>query len=484
MYYRVDCKKVLLALPTDFIWNFGDKFHRLFRLIFDMEHSNARQQHLETKPGTCVDTGSKGKTGLQFILRAFQHRNYRLFFGGQAFSLIGTWMQQVAMSWLIYRLTGSALLLGVVGFTGQIPTFLFASIAGVYADRWNRHRLIIATQSLAMLQAVVLTALTLTGLVQIWEILFLSTFLGLVNAFDIPARQSFIIDLIENKDDLGNAIALNSFMFNGARLVGPSVAGILIGFFGEGLCFLINAISFAAIIAALLAMKMRTTGRKVVGVRLFRDLREGVRYALGFSPIRTILLQLALISFVGMPYAVLMPVFARDILHGGPHTLGFLMASPGFGALTGAVYLASRKTILGLGRLIAIGSGIFGVAMIAFAASGVISFSFVMLYVVGFGMIVQMAASNTILQSIVEEDKRGRVMSLFAIAGMGMAPFGSLFAGVVASRFGAPATLTACGLACLLGALAFAKNLPRLRDKVRPIYVEKGIISELPSELQ
>jgi MFS family permease len=427
---------------------------------------------------------SKSAGALRFFLRAFRHRNYRLFFGGQGVSLIGTWMQQIAMSWLVYDLTDSAFMLGVVGFTTQIPTFLFASIAGVYADRWNRHRLIIATQTLAMLQAAILAALTIAGLIQVWHVLILSGFLGIVNAFDIPARQSFVVDLIEDRDDLGNAIALNSFMFNGARLIGPSIGGVLIGVLGEGICFLINAISFLGIITALLAMKIRRPPKREGKFHLGRDLQEGLSYAYRFTPIRIILLQLALISLMGMSYAVLMPVFARDILHGGPYMLGFLMASTGIGALTGAAYLAARKTILGLGRLIAASSGLLGAALIIFAMSRLPWLSLCLLFFVGVGMIIQMAASNTILQSIVEEDKRGRIMSLFAVAGMGMTPFGSLLAGTLASRIGAPDALMISGSACIAGALLFAVNLPRIRQKVRPIYIEKGIISNLPTELQ
>ena len=427
-------------------------------------------------------TVSDNSSALKFLLRAFQHRNYRLFFGGQSASLIGTWMQQIAMSWLVYRLTDSAFMLGLIGFTSQIPTFLFASIAGVYADRWNRKHLLIATQTLAMLQAFTLAILTISGLVQVWHLVLLSGILGLVNAFDIPARQSFVVDLIENRDDLGNAIALNSFMFNGARLIGPAIAGLLIGIVGEGICFLINGFSFLGIIVALSAMSTKIPEKKLRSPHFGRDLVEGYAYAFGFMPIRTILLQLALISFIGMPFAVLMPVFARDILHGGPHTLGFLMGFSGIGALSGAFFLAARKTILGLGRLIALSAGIFGMAIIVFALSRLIYLSYLMLCFVGFGMIVQMAASNTILQSIVDEDKRGRVMSFFAIAGMGMAPFGSLLAGASAARIGAPITLIISGAACLLGAFRFARHLPQLRENVRPIYLKKGIIAEPSSE--
>jgi MFS family permease len=391
-------------------------------------------------------------------------------------------MQQIAASWLVYRLTDSAFMLGLVGFTGQIPTFIFSSFAGVYADRWNRRRFIIATQTLAMIQAFVLAFLTLSGHVQVWHLLVLSGFLGLINAFDIPARQSFVVDLIEDRENLGNAIALNSFIFNGARLIGPSLAGLLIVLFGEGICFLINGISFIGIVMALLAIQVADSPKAQSKGRFWQDLLEGYAYAFGFTPIRAILLQLALISFMGVPYSILMPVFARDILDGGSFTLGILIASSGFGALTGAAFLAARRTILGLGRLIAFSSGCFGIAVFIFALSRSVFLSLIMLYVVGFGMIVQMAASNTVLQSIVDDEKRGRVMSLFAIAGMGMVPFGSLFAGAMASRIGAPQTVMICGAVCMIGALIFAGYLPRIREKIRPVYVQKGIINDLPSE--
>lgn len=414
-----------------------------------------------------------------FILRSLHHRNYQLFFGGQSVSLIGTWMQQIAMSWLVYRLTNSALWLGVVSFSGQIPVFLFASIAGVYADKWNRHRILVVTQTFSMIQALILAFLTLTGTIHVWHIVVLSIFLGLINAFDMPTRQSFIVEIIEKAEDLGNAIALNSFMFNGARLLGPAIAGILIGLLGEGICFLINGISFIGIIIALLAIKVPKKEKVIRTSRVWQDLREGYSYAFGFAPIRYILLQLGLMSFMGMSYAVLMPIFAKDILFGGPHTLGFLMAASGVGALIGSIYLASRQTILGLGRFIACASAIFGIGIIAFSLSKIIFISLSMMFITGFGMIIQMASSNTILQSIVEDDKRGRVMSIYATAFIGMAPFGNLFAGTLASWIGAPDTLIVSGAACIIGSLLFALKLPQIRKKIRPIYVKMGIISEL-----
>lgn len=425
------------------------------------------------------ESSSNNQVSFKFIMRALHHKNYQLFFGGQGISLIGTWMQQIAMSWMVYRLTDSALLLGIVGFSSQIPIFLLASFAGVYADRWNRHRILIVTQTLSMIQALTLALLTLTGTIEVWHIIVLSTLLGVINAFDMPTRQSFIVEIIDKAEDLGNAIALNSSMFNGARLVGPSIAGLLIGYLGEGICFLLNGISFIGIIIALLAMKVPKREKVVHTSRLWQDLQEGYSYAFGFAPIRYILIQLGLMSFMGLSYAVLMPIFARDILQGGPHILGFLMAASGIGALTGSIYLASRRTILGLGRLIAYASGIFGIGIIAFSLSKMLVVSLCMMFIMGFGMIVQMASSNTILQSIVEEDKRGRVMSIYATALMGMAPLGNLFAGTLASWIGAPDTLIISGATCIMGSLIFALKLPQIRKQVHPIYKRMGIISEL-----
>jgi MFS family permease len=423
--------------------------------------------------------GSSKEITAKFIVRALHHKNYRLFFGGQSISLIGTWMQQIAMSWLVYRLTGSALLLGIVSFSSQIPVFLLASIAGVYADRWNRHRMLVATQTFSMIQALILAFLTLYGAIQVWQIIALSIFIGVINAFDMPTRQSFIVQIVDKAEDLGNAIALNSFMFNGARLIGPAIAGILIGLLGEGVCFLINGLSFIGIIMALLAIRVPKRKKAAHISRLWQDLKEGYSYAFGFAPIRYILLQLGLMSFMGMSYAVLMPIFAKDILHGGPHTLGFLMAASGIGALTGSVYLASRQTILGLGRLIAYASFIFSMGIIAFSFSNILIISLSMMFFAGFGMIVQIASANTILQSIVEEDKRGRVMSIYTTAIIGMAPIGNLFAGALASWIGAPQTLILSGLSCVIGSLFFVMNLPHIRKEVRPIYIKMGIISEL-----
>jgi MFS family permease len=416
--------------------------------------------------------------GLKLIFRALSHRNYRLFFGGQGISLIGTWMQQIAMGWLVYRLTDSALLLGVVGFTSRIPTFLLTSLAGVLADRWNRHRILVITQTLSMIQAMILAILVLTGTIAVWHIIFLSLFLGLINALDIPTRQSFVVDMIERREDLGNAIALNSSIVNGARLIGPSLAGILIATLGEGICFLLNGLSYIAVIAALLAMTIQPRKKEEESSRIFKGLKEGFSYAFGFAPIRSILLLLGLVSLMGMPYTVLMPIFAEKILHGGPQAFGFLLGATGVGAIFGSVYLASRKNVLGLGRIIVISSNLFGIGLVAFSLSRFFWFSVFMMLLTGFGMIVQMASSNTVLQTIVEEDKRGRVMSFYTMAFMGMVPFGSLLAGVLANKIGAPNTVMIGGVACILGSVIFAKKLSSLRRIARPIYVKRGLIPE------
>ncbi len=423
-------------------------------------------------------TNLENATGLKLILRALRHRNYRLFFGGQSISLIGTWMQQIAMSWLVYRLTHSAFLLGVVGFTSRIPTFLFAPLAGVLVDRWSRHRLLVITQILSAIQALILAFFVLTGMITVWHIIFLSLFLGFVNALDVPARQSFVVDIVEKEEDLGNAIALNSSMFNSARLFGPSIAGILIATVGEGMCFLLNGLSFLAVIVALLAMRIPRRKREMQNGQVIQGLKEGFSYAFGFAPIRSMLLLLGLVSLMGMPYQVLMPIFAGQILHGGPHTLGFLMAASGCGALAGAIYLASKKSVLGLGRIIVMATSIFGIGLTAFSLSRLFLLSLFLLVLIGFGMMVQAASSNTVLQTIVEEDKRGRLMSFYVMAHMGMVPFGNLLAGSLADKVGAPKTIMLGGFLCILGAVMFARRLSSLREMVRPIYIEKGIISE------
>jgi MFS family permease len=421
---------------------------------------------------------------LKQAIRALGHRNFKLFFGGQIISLVGTWMQRIALAWLVYRLTNSAFLLGAVGFAGQIPTFLLAPLGGVFADRWDRRKVLIVTQTLAMVQALVLSVLVLTGAVAIWHIFVLSMFIGVINAWDTPVRQAFMIEMVEKKEDLSNAIALNSSMVNSARLLGPSLAGILIAAVGEGTCFLLNGISYLAVIVALLAINVTSKASPRQAAPVWSGLTEGFHYAFGFAPIRSLLLLLALVSMMGMPYTVLMPIFAKEILHGGSHTLGFLMGASGLGALAGAVYLASRKSVLGLGKIIPIAASLFGLGLIGFSLSRLPWLSLMMMLVTGFGMIVEMAASNTVLQTIVEDDKRGRIMSFYTMAFMGMAPFGSLMAGFLASRIGAPDTLLLGGIACILGAAVFATRLRALRKIVRPIYVKAGIIPEIAAGIQ
>ncbi len=416
--------------------------------------------------------------GPRLVFRALNHRNYRLFFTGQGFSLIGTWIQQIAMSWLVYRMTNSAFLLGLIGFSSQICIFFFSPFAGVLSDRWNRHRILLLTQLSAMVQAFILSILTLTGIIMVYHIVLLSLFLGFINSFDMPNRHAFVVELVERREDLGNAIALNSFMFNGARLVGPSIAGILISLLGEGICFFINGISFLAVIIALLAMKITPHQQNPEKTRVLKGLREGFAYAFGFPPIRFILLFLAWISLVGMACTTLMPIFAKDILHGNSQTYGFLMATSGMGAAMGAIYLASRKSVVGLGRVIMITSSIFGIGLISLALSRILWLSLFLSLVTGFGMMVHFASSNTLLQTMVEDDKRGRVMSLFSMALMGMAPFGSLAGGSLAARIGAPYTLMIGGFLCILGSWMFGKKLPLIREMVRPIYIKKGILLE------
>jgi len=393
-------------------------------------------------------------------------------------------MTRVATGWLVYRLTNSAFLLGLVGFSSQIPMFVLAPFAGVLVDRWNRHRVLVITQTLAMLQSLALAALALTGIIRIWHIILLSVFQGLINTVDTPARQSFVVEMIEDRRDLSNAIALNSSMFNGARLIGPSIAGLLIAWVGEGYCFLVDGISYIAVIAALFAMRIGPRSANGKNSRMMQELKEGLGYVFGFMPIRAILLMIALVSLVGFPYTILMPVFARDILHGGPNALGFLMAATGMGALVGALFMASRKSVLGLGRVLPSATIVFGAGLIAFSFSREFWLSLFLMLFTGAGMMTQMATANTLLQTITDDDKRGRVMSFYSMAFMGIAPFGSLVAGSVASTIGAPLTLMMGGGLCILGAVIFISSLPALRKLLRPIYVRMGILPEITAGIQ
>jgi MFS family permease len=427
------------------------------------------------------------QAGLAYGWRALRHRNFRLFFGGQSISLIGTWMTRIAMSWLVYRLTGSALMLGLIGFFGQIPTFLLAPFAGVWVDRLDRRKVLVWTQVLAAVQSLILAALTLAKVITIHEILALSIFQGLINAFDMPGRQTFLIEMVEDRGDLGNAIAINSSMVNAARLLGPSIAGLIIAGVGEGYCFLIDGISYLAVIASLLLMRMKPAAVAVArGPRpsMLVQLREGWNFVTAFVPIRCILLLFAVCSLMGMPFTVLMPVFASKVLHGGPHTLGFLMGAAGSGALVAALSLAFRKSVVGLTRVIPAAAAIFGAGLILFGLSHVLWLSLIMMLFVGYGMMQGMAASNTIIQTLVQENMRGRVMSYDTMAFVGMAPFGSLLAGGLAHVFGAPHAVLFTGSCCIAGAVWFTTQLPAIRAVMRPIYVEMGLLPDRPGREQ
>jgi MFS family permease len=420
----------------------------------------------------------------KFALRAFRHRNYRLFFVGQGISMIGNWMTTVATSWLVYRLTNSALLLGIVGFAGQVPLFFMGPIAGVWVDRLNRRKVLVVTQVLAMIQSLALALLAFSGRITIGQIIVLSLFQGFINTFDMPARQAFVVEMIESRHDLSSAIALNSTLVNGARLIGPFFAGVIIAAIGEAACFLIDALSYIAVIISLLAMVLPESTEVAERKHVWSELKEGFSYALGFTPIRAVLLLLSVAGLFGTSYSVLMPIFASDILHGGPQTYGLLMGAAGVGAVVGVLQLAARRSVVGLGRLIAFRAALFGASVIAFAFSRMLWLSLLLMVLVGYCIMQQLAGSNTFLQTIVQEDKRGRVMSFYTIAIMGMTPLGSLLAGWLASRIGAPETLMISGVICIISAAVFFSRLPVMRAMVRPIYVELGIIPEVASGIQ
>jgi MFS family permease len=420
---------------------------------------------------------------LPATLRALRHRDFRLFVGGQLISLIGSWMQIVAQSWLVYRLTGSSLLLGTVGFTSQIPVFLLAPVGGIAADRGDRRRIVIATQAASMALAGVLAAVTLAGTVRVWHVLVLAGLLGVVNAFDIPARQAFLVDMV-GKPDLMNAIALNSSMFNGARVVGPGIAGLLVAAVGEGWCFLLNGVSYAAVIAGLTMMKVPPRRTRAAGGAPLAEIAHGFRFAWRTLPVRDILLLVGLISVVGMPYTVLMPIFADQILGGGARGLGILMSATGLGALGGALFLASRSNVRGLGRWVAVAAAGFGLSMLVFALSPFFWLSAAALVPTGGFMMLQMASSNTLLQAMVPDELRGRVMALYSMMFMGMAPLGALFAGAAADRIGAPWAVAIGGAASLAAAGWFWSRLPAIRREARALIVAQGLSAgEPPQEL-
>ena len=410
------------------------------------------------------------------LTRALRHRNYRLFFGGQSVSLIGTWLTRIATSWLVYRLTGSGLLLGVVGFASQIPMLILSPFAGVLVDRWNRHRILVVTQILSALQSAALAALALTHIINVPEIIALQIFQGIINSFDTPARQAFVVEMVTHRDDLPNAIALNSSMVNTSRILGPSIGGVLIAAFGEGWCFAIDAVSYLAVIGSLLAMRITSERRPSTEANILDELRTGVSYTLGFPPVWSLLLLIAITGTMGMPYMTLMPVIAAKTLHGGAHTLGILMTASGVGALIGTLYLASRHTVVGLGKVIAVATFALGLALMIFAVSHSLALSLLILPFVGAGMMVQTASCNTILQTVVDEDLRGRVMAFYGVAIMGTQPIGSLLAGILADRIGAESTILFGGAVCLAAAVWFTIVRPRLAEHIRPIYISLGIM--------
>ncbi len=411
---------------------------------------------------------------LPSFMRALVHRNLRLYLSGQWISLIGTWTQQVAMGWLAYRLSGSAVWLGVIGFSGQIPILLFAAFGGVWSDRFDRHRLLFWTQTLAMAQALLLAVLTLSHAVQIWHLVVLAAVLGVVNAVDAPLRQSFVVQLVDDRADLPNAIALNSLAINSSRLIGPAVAGFLINWFGEGICFLLNGLSYAAVLWVL--RRMRTTSAPRCRSSMREGLKDGFSYAFGFPPVRALLLMMAVLGLTVVPYVVLMPVYAKHVFHGDAQTLGLLLGSAGLGALIGAVFLAIRRTVVGLGKVIAVAALCAGLALAGFAFSARLGLSIPLLVVVGFGLIVSAASTNMLLQTLVEDHLRGRVMALFTMSFLGMAPVGSLLAGIVAHHIGAPLTLLINGVLCVLAALYFASRLPGLRRHAHPVFQRRGLV--------
>ncbi len=408
-------------------------------------------------------------------LRAFRYRNYRLFFAGQGISLIGTWMQSVATSWLVYRLTHSSLSLGILAFSGQIPVLLISPFSGVLNDRWNRRYALIIIQIMALFQALSLAVVTVSGHAMLWNIIALTFFLGLINAFEMPTRQSLVVELVDDRNDLGNAIALNSTVFNGARLIGPAIAGVLVAQFGEAVCFFANAATYLGAIVAFSMMKNSARVNNIERKNILAELKEGFVYAAQFKPIRDLLLLILLLSFVGMSFPVVLPVIAARVLGGGSGVYGALVAASGFGAFAATVFLATRASVLGLGRIVVVGMFLFGFALIGFSFSRILPLSLVLVAIAGGAMILNMAASNTIIQTIVDEDKRGRVMSMYVMAFMGAAPAGSLFAGYVANEFGAPVAVLIGGVCALAGGVLFAKRLPEIRKIIQPIYREKGI---------
>jgi MFS family permease len=420
--------------------------------------------------------GPDAQRTLSHAWRALRHRNFQLFFAGQSISLIGTWMTRLATSWLVYQRTHSALLLGVVSFAGQIVSFALGPFAGVWVERLDRRKLLVWTQAVAAVQSLSLAALTLAQVITLWEIIALTALQGLINAFDMPGRQSFLVQMVEDRNDLSNAIAINSSMANGARLIGPAVAGLVIGTLGIGWCFLIDGVSYFAVIASLLLMRVKRLDIRRNKGSMLEQMREGWDYVRTFRPIRTILMLFALLSLMGYSYAVLLPIFAGQTLHGGATTLGWLTAASGIGAVVSGLSLAARKSVVGLTRMLQIAAAMLGGALILFGLSHTLWLSLALMVFVGFGLMQAAAVSNTIIQSLVPEDKRARAMSYYTMAFFGSAPFGSLLAGALAERIGALHTVILTGAFCIAGSLWFTLELPKIRTLMRPIYQEMGLL--------
>jgi MFS family permease len=411
----------------------------------------------------------------EHTFRAFKYRNYRLFFTGQGLSAMGTLMQQMAQGWLVYRLTDSPLMLGIVAFAGQVPAFFLTPMAGLLSDRYDRRSIILIADVVQMLQAFILAALVLTGIVQPWHIIILSVVLGAAGAFEMTTRHSFVPQIVENKEDLGNVIALNSMMFNLARLIGPALAGIVVAWAGEGPCFIINGVSFIAVIAALLMMDVKKrvyAGRK----DLFRELKEGFSYVVEFVPLRIIIALMAFVSLTGSSVLVLLPVFARDILHGGPRLFGFLIGAIGLGAMLGALYMASRKTVRGLGDVIFVALFLFGGGLVALSFAGSLGIALAFLMVVGLGTMMHMASSNTIIQTVADDDKRGRVMSLYILSFSGFVPLGNLIAGSAAKAFGVRHVAACAGILTFGAGVVFIFLLPKIRGYLYPMQMHKETV--------
>jgi MFS family permease len=440
------------------------------------DSSDARETSL---PGRSMSRGA----AISHAWRALRHRNFKLFFAGQGISLIGTWMTRLATTWLVYRLTHSALLLGIVTFAGQIVSFVLGPVAGVWVERLNRRKLLVWTQAAAAVQSLAMAALTLAHVINLWEIIALAAVQGLVNAFDMPARQSFLVQMVEERNDLSNAIAINSSMVNGARLIGPAIAGLVIGAVGEGWCFLIDGVSYFAVIASLLMMRITPLEIRRNATSTFEQMREGWDYVRKFRPIRTILLLFSLLCLMGYPFAVLVPVFVGEVLHGNAATLGWLTGASGIGALVSGLSLAVRKSVVGLTRMLQIAAAMLGGALILFGMSRTLWVAMALMVLVGFGLMQSAAVSNTVIQSLVPEDKRARVMSYYTMSFFGAAPFGSLLAGVLAHRIGAPHTVMLTGAFCVAGALWFTAELPKISAIVRPIYREMGLLPARDVEL-